>query len=393
MTSRLTGLTLIAVFTLGLAGLLLWSADPPGSGTDADEARHVRLGGALETGPYVGTDSCMDCHPGIHAHYVNSGHARTLRLAADRRLARELDGRTFEDPEWPDATWRFAWDEDRLELIRHENGQVERQPVEFALGSGHHATTFVSLLDDDPRSLKAIEHRITYFREQDRLGVTPGQTTDQHPTGNPSGYALEGDEVTRCFGCHTTRLSTVGADRIDLESMIPNVTCERCHGPGREHVRAAQRGAAAEELSMPFGPGDWTAEGMMELCGRCHRHPNNAPPGVIRPDNSHIARFQPVGVMQSRCYIQSRGTYTCVTCHDPHARVESDPLFYEAICLDCHTGLTPESPTVHLADGPLGCLDCHMPKVDSGQAVLFTDHWIRVPDDPLGLCTRPVASP
>ena len=37
--------------------------------------------------------------------------------------------------------------------------------------------------------------------------------------------------------------------------MIPNVTCERCHGPGRAHVEAARREDRDSEFSLPFGHG------------------------------------------------------------------------------------------------------------------------------------------
>ena len=84
--------------------------------------------------------------------------------------------------------------------------------------------------------------------------------------------------------------------------------------------------------------------------------------------------------------------------HDPHARAASDMTRYERVCLNCHQGspmqasrgrnfaaesrgaICPVSPST-------GCLSCHMPRVDSGQHVMFTDHWI----GPVHL--RPLVSP
>ena len=108
--------------------------------------------------------------------------------------------------------------------------------------------------------------------------------------------------------------------------MIPNVSCERCHGPGRAHVEAARRGAPDAELELPFGPDRFTAESLLMSCGTCHRHPSRSHPGQIRPDDPHLARFQPVGILQSRCFRESGGAFSCVTCHDPHARASSDRL-------------------------------------------------------------------
>ena len=98
-------------------------------------------------------------------------------------------------------------------------------------------------------------------------------------------------------------------------------------------------------------------------------------PGVLRADNLEIVRFQPVGLMQSACYTRSKGGLSCTACHDPHARPSKDAAHYESVCLSCHKApsRTP-CPVSPRAD----CLNCHMPREDAGQGILFTDHWIRV---------------
>jgi len=177
----------------------------------------------------------------------------------------------------------------------------------------------------------------------------------------------------KCFRCHTTRISAATDQRLDVEDLIPNVSCERCHGPARAHVADARAGRV--DLTMPFSPESWTAESQLALCGQCHRHPSRATPGLIHPDNTALARFQPVGISQSKCYLNSDGKLSCVTCHDPHRRASSDHAGYEIACLDCHGTKSKTSCSVSPQSG---CINCHMPKVDSGQRVLFTDHWIRI---------------
>lgn len=328
--------------------------------------------GHEQRGPYVGSRVCGECHPGESASFTRSGHANTLRKAARLPLARKLDGLVSTDPEHPEATWSYTLRGDKFEVERKEFEKIKTFLIEYAFGSGHHATTFVTLTD--PSIPTAIEHRLTHYQESDSLEITPGQRSEQPSAGTtPLGRNLTPAETLKCFRCHTTRTSAVSDQGFEVKDLIPNVSCERCHGPARAHVAAARAGR--EDLSMPFGNDNWTADSQLAFCGQCHRHPSKATPGLIRPDNKALARFQPVGLSQSKCYTLGEGKMSCVTCHDPHRRASPDRSSYETSCLKCHES---ESETRCPVAPRSGCIDCHMPKVDSGQRVLFTDHWIRI---------------
>ena len=60
--------------------------------------------------------------------------------------------------------------------------------------------------------------------------------------------------------------------RLETATLFPNVSCERCHGPGRDHVEAARRGedrpAHAQWGTILYHP--WVE---VNLCGECHRLP------------------------------------------------------------------------------------------------------------------------
>ena len=97
----------------------------------------------------------------------------------------------------------------------------------------------------DHKIPNVLEHRLTYYhREEGKsgLGITPGH--DSHPAGSrvtAHGGELPPRIARECFRCHATQLAA-GDDeqRFDENTMIPNVSCERCHGPGKTHVAAAR---------------------------------------------------------------------------------------------------------------------------------------------------------
>jgi hypothetical protein len=346
--------------------------------------------GRFPSDPYIGSKVCGECHPGEVALHSRSGHALTLRLASRRAVSRRLDGTTVADPESRDVLWRYRYRDGQLRIAREVKGQVEECIAEYAFGSGHHGVTFVSIID--PEVPVILEHRLTYFTRDDSLGLTPGHDTKPPPPGMTARGGVPPPSAARkCFECHATQIST-GESRsrgIDEQAIIPNVSCERCHGPGRAHVAAARRGATDSELALPLGLGRFTAETLLEACGACHRHPAGPRPEQIRPDDPAMPRFQPIGLMQSKCYRQSGGSLSCLTCHDPHARASSDRAGYDVICLKCHSGsaspagAAPSAPAaaVGCSVSPRArCVECHMPRVgvDGGEHVLLSDHWIRI---------------
>jgi hypothetical protein len=345
-------------------------------------------GGRFVGDPYVGFQVCAECHPGEAALHSRSGHAQTLRPASRRGLSRRLDGTSAADPEAPGVHWSYRFRDGHLFIGRRTSEKIEECIAEYAFGSGHHATTFVSVID---AAIPAIlEHRLTYFTREGALGLTPGHDAKPPPPGlTPYGGVPPPPDTLKCFACHATQLSAHGDQRIDEGTMIPNVSCERCHGPGRAHVAAARRNAPESELSLSFGPDRWTAAELLRFCGECHRHPAGPRPDQIREGDPTLARFQPIGLALSKCYRESGGKLSCVTCHDPHARASSNRARYDAICLNCHGGLNaatepatpPREPAAVCPASPRArCVECHMPRVgvDGGQHVLLSDHWIRV---------------
>src|SRR5262245_62167313 len=165
---------------VGLAGVLLIAAiawyvarpELPGR-TGVVQASKSRNVGAL----LVGNKVCAECHPGEAALHARSGHARTFQDALESRLAAELDGQTFTDPERPEVEWSYHRRDGQFVVERHEGDATEALAIEYAIGSGGHATTFVSLV---PGSGKApytgLEHRLTYYAHRDPpMGITPGQ--------------------------------------------------------------------------------------------------------------------------------------------------------------------------------------------------------------------------
>jgi hypothetical protein len=382
-TRLLTGLVLV-LGGAAVAGVLWWSSASSAPRLDLSESTTpavVRTDPG-ESGRYVGAASCRECHPGECALFARSGHARTLRPAASNPIARRLDGRTIADPEQPGVEWSYHLRDDRFSVERREGMKVETLPIEFSFGSGQMGTTFVTTFPSHSGAPPTgIEHRLSYRDAGRKPVITPGQRrgepSEPGSRNTPSGRLMEAFPLLRCFSCHVTAPSVPDRQGIDTATMIPNVTCERCHGPAGAHVEAARRGGSEEELLMPLGPDRASPPEQIAECGACHRTPDAVEPGTIRPDNLSIVRFQPIGLVRSKCFQMGRSGLRCTSCHDPHARLSRDTAAYEAVCLDCHRSGGPAK-TLCPVSSIKDCVACHMPRREVISGALFTDHWIRV---------------
>jgi hypothetical protein len=315
---------------------------------------------------FAGTRACGSCHADADAAHRRSGHARTLARLGSADAPKLPPSSWVRDPVVP-ILFRIV-DRAGSAGVEVRAGDVRRwQPARWAFGSGRHGVTLVAEVGAGRYTELPLSHY-----PQRGWDYTPGFLVNSperrmyHPAGVPADHALFFD----CFNCHATAVRD-GADDLDLSHMAAGVQCERCHGPGGEHVRAAKLGPPVAGTIR--NPAREPAASLIRLCGECHR--SEAPPGVAS-DAPMLARFAPVGLLRSRCYRESRGRLSCMSCHDPHRDADPGPERSEAVCRSCHQ---PQARSARLCpvNTQSGCVGCHMPKVEAMRNSLFTDHWIR----------------
>jgi hypothetical protein len=333
-----------------------------------------RVASSSGMGLYVDELVCADCHADQATGYQTTGHADTFRLSQNWDVARQLDGQVVKDPE-REYSYNYHYNEENgLTVSLPEQFGEDRFPLTYAFGSGHNAITFLSLIPNRLGDTVGIEHRISLYRGEagweydltpSHAGVAAGQDVEHF------GNVIRGDKLEQCVGCHTMRAEITG-DR--LTKLSPNVGCQSCHGPGREHVIAMESGGRGGYAGFT----QQTALEEIQMCGRCHRFSPSDSPEEISPDNIRIVRFQSVGLVQSQCYKQNSDRLKCTTCHSPHQAVSRDASHYVARCLNCHSGARSTTCPVSPREN---CIQCHMPAIDVHRGIKFHDHWIRVRND------------
>lgn len=321
----------------------------------------------------LGSAKCGECHEAQLRDYLSTGHSKTLWSTGDFPFRDRFRDMKFSDAE-RQQTLHYFLAEGGMDVAVPGKFGGDRFPLQFAFGSGEHAISFVTLTPDGTDVPVGIEHRVSWFTGQDQAGLTPGQLGRpvQHEIEN-FGRVIRGTILERCFECHTTSGRIEGDHLVDL---VPNVGCESCHAGGALHANVKHAGHSTDS-DAGFEQRPWSTMDQIQICAECHRGEDSVKKSDITRENPKIVRYQPVGLVQSKCFIQSRQQLLCSTCHNPHQHAASQTTEqYEKKCLQCHS-TSPHSVRCSVSPDS-DCISCHMPRVEIHPSISFHDHWIRV---------------
>ena len=325
---------------------------------------------------YVGRRVCGECHLENYSLHRKHGHASTFFATEATSLPDLFDKKEIEaGVEY--GSYKYVKDKlGRLISSLIDDPEAGTLPLQYVLGSGHNAQTFLTLDVHDGKT-RGIEHRISWYAG-DKLDITVGHNKDAPENQTEKfGEISEGIPLERCIYCHTTTAQIEGTKVVDL---MENVDCEKCHGPGAEHVAEARKSDTPPPYSV--GRDSWDVESEIQLCGDCHRLPRSITLTELRDYPNTLVRFQPVGMLRSKCFLESDQGMRCSTCHNPHASAHSakDQQAQIANCVSCHDQAE-ASHTVCPVSATSNCIECHMPEVEQSRGIKFHDHWIRIHDE------------
>jgi Cytochrome c554 and c-prime len=303
---------------------------------------------------------CGTCHTAEWQQQKQSAMAQALATPGDNALFKKhptLESRkgayTYTlETKGPDTTYTVS-----------DGTQSLSAPVHWSFGLDNQ--TFVFEFQNN-----WYEGLVSYFSEVDRLDTTIGDT-GLHPATllEALGRPVDDAERQACFGCHSSHGEQNGS--LNLTTLTPGITCDRCHAGALDHQAAALKGSAAHT---PTKLGAQTADQISTFCGQCHRTWET----VMRMPAIGVSdvRFQPYRLANSKCYIGGDPRISCVACHNPHSASLPTAAETTSKCLACHSDAK-TAKTCPISQ--TNCASCHMPKVQlPGGHKLFTDHDIRI---------------
>jgi tetratricopeptide (TPR) repeat protein len=349
---------------------------------------------------YVDSKLCAACHREIAENYARTGMARSFFVPGPgNRIENYAEAEYSHAPS--DSHYSMTVRGGRYFQRRWQADSggkeinVEELSIDYVMGSGNHARSYLHRTEQG----LLIELPLGWYPDKGgEWGMAPGSDNPHPQTRRFISY--------KCMFCHNgypeipPANQTPGSDPVFAGELPQGIDCQRCHGPGGEHVRTSGRGAIVN-------PAKLTADRRMEVCMQCHLEPTSGRiPAVLQrfervafsyvpgqplvdfaihfdhaPGTGHDDKFEAVSsvyrLRQSRCFLESKGKLECATCHDPHRIPRGAEALreYSKACLQCHDVPHSAGVTATTAD----CITCHMPKrrVDDAPHVIMTDHRIQ----------------
>jgi hypothetical protein len=352
---------------------------------------------------YVGMAVCAKCHAEIHRQWTHSRHSKMVQPATresvqgDFKLARvNLRGTSY-----------GLRERDGLFYITEEylTGKPQEHRVDYTLGN------------------RRIQHYLTTLADGKVVVLPPSWDIVRkgwfHNLDIADPDEVEGIQVQvwnkNCYSCHVSQQEK----NFDVEKNEYKTTwldfgtnCERCHGPGSDHVAHYSSAAPSKKPA-----NDIVVQTRLDaarntmVCAQCHSFRDIYAKGFAAGDD-YYDYFVPIlefsrprdkdpaywadgrtrrfsndayGLWQSECYL--KGGATCVACHSAvhDVEIEKNPQLRttaNALCTRCHIAIGEAIPAhTHHAQGSAGssCIECHMPRTVFSIKAEIRDHSMSIP--------------
>ena len=389
----------LACGILILAGILSWFLLSRTSTVKQNQQNEPNTRVA-DANPFVGSSSCAECHAEIYKSYQHHPMGNSMSHPSDTNTIEDYQehtsfmsgGRRYRvtlpksDPSTdPGVDKNIPLPRHHEKMVDADNQDIYDQsfPVAFVVGSGSRGRSYIIQHDE-----LLFQSPITWYVKD--------QTWDLSPGYDPSGHQRFERRLTEsCLSCHAGKVNFVGKhdDRYDPVNPFQEMTigCERCHGPGSQHIEAHRQGRVSDDPYI-INPEKLAPHERNSVCYQCHlsgkhrvlrygKRPRDFRPGQPLEDiwtvfvsGTGINQGQRARLTSnveqmhsSRCFQESNGKMGCISCHDAHyhPKPEEKTAYYRARCLSCHQQEGCSLPAAEQSAPPAlnSCTYCHMPKL------------------------------
>ena len=332
---------------------------------------------------YAGSLTCLKCHSDLYKSYLHTAHY----IASSPASLKTVHGsfapgvNVFE----MNDTNKVVMEKRDGEVYQtyYQNGKIkESERFDIVLG-GVKGESYLYWKGNGLNQLP-----VSWFSKQDKWLLSPRY--------DPRYVDFSRTIKSRCFECHASYIGDQSyeaqrlndAEQFDKSSIVYSIDCERCHGPGAQHVdfQTNNPGVKTARYIMLFS--SLPRARRLDMCGVCHSGNKSQmlqSTFWFKPGDT-LARFKlpdfevavDTGKLDvhgnqlqllesSKCFINSN--MDCATCHDTHQNQRGNTAMFTQKCLSCHSTDNHNYCKMANTENALfiksNCIQCHMPALPS----------------------------
>ncbi|GGD27901.1 tetratricopeptide repeat protein [Hyunsoonleella pacifica] len=348
---------------------------------------------------FLGDETCASCHKEQFKDWEGSHHDKAMQIAGDSTILGNFDNSVFKSQ---GITSRFFKREGNHYVnTEGRDGKYHDYKIEYTFGITPLQQYIVKFPDGHYQCLRTAwdTEKKVWFDLYPDFKVVHSEWLHWSRGG------LNWNNM--CADCHSTNVRknyNIDNHSYNTEYALINVSCEACHGPGKNHVlqvnKLGNEYKPTGDLKMTHATLPKT---LVDECARCHVRreqyseyynfegtfldhyfPQLITNGLYHTDGQILDEVYVYGsFLQSKMY---QNNVTCTDCHNPH----SLELKFEGnlLCAQCHEPQTYNVPSHHFhkenSEGAQ-CINCHM----TGKTYMGNDyrrdHSFRIPRPDLSL--------
>src|ERR1044071_709338 len=332
---------------------------------------------------YIGDDQCLSCHEKQRTYLSTAHHLTSQPTTSTSILGSFAPGKNVLATQ-PELHYRMEARNDgffQVGILGTPPDTVSlAERFDIVIGSGRKGQTYLYWDKND----QLFQLPVSFWTEVGTWVNSPGYGDRSLEFSRPV--------VPRCLECHASSFEAVTdagvANRYRRTGYVLGISCERCHGPGKQHAELNAPGAPKPVDQAIVNPAKLPRDRQLALCSLCHGGigVEKAPAfsfkagdalddflklEIPKQDDALDVHGNQLALLErSKCFKSS--SMTCSTCHDVHQR-QRDVTNFSERCMACHKvqscGLFPKRGRAIVGK----CVDCHLPNQTSNVIVLTHD--------------------
>ncbi|MGY5355305.1 tetratricopeptide repeat protein [Wenyingzhuangia sp. IMCC45467] len=350
---------------------------------------------------YVGSQKCKECHPNQFKYWEGSDHDKSMQKANRQSIVAPFNGEVYKSQ---GVTSTFFQKEGKFYVnTEGRDGNNHDFEIIYTFGLTPLQQYIVLFPDGHYQCLR------TAFDVQKNkwFDLYPDFKVVHKEWLHWSRGGLNWN--TMCADCHSTNVKKNYNEKdhsYNTNYAIINVSCEACHGPGKDHVEHALKNGNNYKNDGTMQMVGLDSKELVDACARCHARRENitlhhTPQGTFLDHYFPQLITEPIyhadgqildedyvygSFVQSKMY---HNGVSCKDCHNPHSTKRK--FDDNRLCMQCHDGTTFNVESHHkhkMGTEEAMCINCHMPGKYYMGNDFRRDHSFRIPRPDLSLKYR-----